>query len=44
MRTMAAQQLRQVLRKGRARQNHVASHFVSLLLQIALHMREEADD
>ena len=41
---MAAQQLRQILRERRARQYHVAAHFMRLLLQVTLHVREEADD
>src|SRR5271169_450463 len=41
---MPAQQLRQVLRKRRTRQHHVASDFVRLLLQVSLHVRQEADD
>src|ERR1700719_1398220 len=41
---VAAQQLGQVLGEGGARQYHVASHFVRLLLQVALHVRQEADD
>ena len=43
-RAMPAQQLRQVLREGRPRQHHVAAHFVRLLLQVALHVRQESDD
>src|SRR6202795_4498292 len=42
--SMPAQQLRQILRKCRARQHHVTSHFVRLLLQVALHVREESND
>src|ERR1700687_4395300 len=41
---MAAQQLRQILRKCRAWQHHLTSHFVRLLLQVALHVREESYD
>src|SRR5208283_297124 len=41
---MTAQQLRQVLRKRRARQHHVTAHFVRLLLQVTLYVREESDD
>src|SRR5208283_5172795 len=41
---VAAQKLGQVLGEGGTRQNHVASHFVSFLLQIALHMREKSND
>src|SRR5258708_12510539 len=41
---MPAQQLRQILRKRRARQYHVTSHFVRLLLQVALHVREKPYD
>src|ERR1700744_523885 len=35
-RTVPAQQLRKVLRKSGARQDHVATHFMGLLLQITL--------
>ena len=38
------QKLGKILGERRARQDHVASHFVRFLLQIALHVREEADD
>ena len=38
-----AQQLRKVLRKGRARQHHVATHLVRFLLEISLHVRKESD-
>jgi hypothetical protein len=41
---MPPQQLRQILRKRRPRQNHVASYFVRLLLQISLHVRQKSDD
>ena len=41
---MAAQKLGKVLGERRTGQDHVASHFVRLLLQIALHVREESDD
>src|ERR1700674_50112 len=41
---MPAQQLRQILRKRRARQYHVTTHFVRLLLQIALHVREKSNN
>src|ERR1039457_3965770 len=43
-RPMPAQQLRQILRKCRSRQHHVAPHLVRLLLQISLHVRQESDD
>ena len=41
---VTAQQLRQVLGKCRARQHHVAAHFVGLLLQISLDMGKESDN
>jgi len=41
---MPAQQLGQVLRERRPGQYHVAPHFVRLLLQIALHVRQEPDN
>src|SRR5882762_4011868 len=41
---MPAQQLREILRKCRARQHHVTAHFVRLLLQVALHVRQESYD
>ena len=41
---MAAEYLGQVLRERRPRQHHITSHFVRLLLQIALDVRQEADD
>ena len=41
---VAAQDLRQVLRKRRARHHHVASGFLRLHLQLALHVRDEAND
>src|ERR1019366_3621824 len=43
-RPMPAQQLRQILRKRRPRQHHITAHFVSFLLQVALHVREKSDD
>src|SRR5271169_1906828 len=43
-RAVAAQQLRQVLRERGAGQDHIASHFVGFLLEVSLHVREEADD
>jgi hypothetical protein len=39
-----AQQLRQILRKRRARQDHVTPYLVRLLLEIALHVREKSDN
>ncbi len=42
--SVAAQQLRQVLGERRARQHHVTTNFVGLLLEVALNVREEADD
>src|SRR6202140_1530666 len=42
--SMPAQQLRQILRKCRARQHHVTAHLVRLLLQVTLHVREESYD
>src|SRR5580658_10001159 len=42
--TVAAEQLGQVLGECGARQYHVASDLVRLLLQVALHVRQEADD
>src|SRR6266702_2730053 len=44
MQAVAAQQVGQVLREGGARHDCVASSFDSLGLQIALQVREEADD
>src|SRR5690348_53077 len=41
---MPAQKLRKVLGKGRARQHHIATRLGGFLLQIALHVRQEADD
>ena len=41
---VAAQELRQILRKRGARQHHVATGFGGLHLQFALHVRDEADD
>src|SRR5579863_1562803 len=43
-RAVAAQQLGEVLRERGAGQDHIASHFVGLLLEVSLHVREEADD
>ena len=42
--TVPAQQLREVLGERRAGQDHVASDFVSLLLQVSLDVRQESDD
>src|SRR5207248_4116650 len=39
-----AQQLRKILRERRARQHHVTSHFVRLLLQIALYVGEKSNN
>src|SRR5581483_11114472 len=41
---VAAQQLRQVGTEGGARHDHVAASFLRLQLQVALHVRDEADD
>lgn len=43
-RAMSPQQLRKVLRKRGPGQHHVAPHLVRLLLEIALHVREEPDN
>jgi hypothetical protein len=43
-RAMAAQELGQVLGKRGARQDHVASHFVRLLLQVSLDVGKKTDD
>src|SRR4029077_19337823 len=43
-RPMAPQQLRKILRERRPGQNHVTSHFVRLLLQIALNVRQEPNN
>jgi hypothetical protein len=44
VRAVAAQQVGQVLREGSARHHGVASRFHGLGLQVALQVREEADD
>jgi hypothetical protein len=41
---MAAQQLGQVLAERGSRQHHVAPDLMRLLLQVPLHVRQEADD
>src|SRR5258706_2834771 len=41
---MPPQQLWQVLRERRSWQHHIATNLVRLLLQVSLHMRQEADD
>src|SRR5579859_7679179 len=41
---VAAKQLRQVLREGRARHYRVASRLLRLKLEVALHVRDEAQD
>src|ERR1700737_3834558 len=41
---MATQKLWQVLRECRARQNHIASHLMRLLLQVSLDMRQESNN
>src|SRR5215470_203485 len=41
---VTTKQLGKVLRKGRARKHHVATDFVSLLLEISLDVRKEPDD
>src|SRR5271169_1316367 len=41
---VAAQQLREVLGERRARQHHVASGFGGLHFQLALHVRDEANN
>src|SRR5882672_2981170 len=43
-RAVAAQELRQVLRKRGARQDHIASHFVRLLLQVSLDVGKKSND
>src|ERR1019366_818565 len=43
-RSVTPQQLRKILRERGTGQDHVAPHLVSLLLQIALHVRQESDD
>ena len=43
-RAVAAEQLWQILRESRARDHHVGSGFHGLDLEVALHVREEADD
>lgn len=43
-RAVAAQQLRQILRKCRSRQDHIASHFVRLLLQVSLDVGKKSND
>jgi tRNA(fMet)-specific endonuclease VapC len=40
---VSLQNLRQVLRKRRARHHHVAPRFLGRLLELALHVREETD-
>jgi hypothetical protein len=42
--SVPAQQLRKILGERRARQDHITSRFMRFLLQIALHMGQEADD
>src|SRR5581483_328621 len=41
---VAPQQRRQILREGRTRHHHIAASFLRLHLQVALHVRDEADD
>src|SRR5215469_1617985 len=41
---VATQQWRQILRKRRAWHHHIASRFQGLHLQLALHVRDKADD
>ena len=41
---MSSEQLWQVLGESGTRQHHVATDLVRFLLQIALHVREEAND
>src|SRR5579871_5639797 len=42
--SMTPQQRRQILRERGARQYHIATRFLRLHLQLALHMRNETDD